>query len=335
MLFPTFAVRMKQVDWLIRFIKDWTLLVCMAAGAVGFYILKDVEALAPLRHPASVTAHALLPILIFLLLFFTFVKIDFRSYRFARWHVVLAVLQTIISTAVALLVAHFPHWGGHIMAEGVFACIAVPSATAAAVIVRKLGGCVQTITTYTLLSGFVAALLLPLLIPIMEPGAHLSFLPFFLLILRRVTPTLVGPFVLALLIQVLLPRLARWIAVETKDVAFYMWGFNLIILIAQTINSAYQHNATGWVALGLVTAGLVVCIVQFIVGKRIGSFYGDRVACGQGFAQKNTSIAVWLSLSYFVPVSSVVPGSYILWQNVFNSWQLWKKRVANQSTSKQ
>ncbi|KAB6399846.1 transporter, partial [Bacteroides xylanisolvens] len=24
--------------------------------------------------------------------------------------------------------------------------------------------------------------------------------------------------------------------------------------------------------------------------------------------------------------SSVAPGSYVLWQNIINSWQLWKKR---------
>jgi len=25
-------------------------------------------------------------------------------------------------------------------------------------------------------------------------------------------------------------------------------------------------------------------------------------------------------------LSSVAPGSYVLWQNIINSWQLWKKR---------
>lgn len=41
-------------------------------------------------------------------------------------------------------------------------------------------------------------------------------------------------------------------------------------------------------------------------------------------------IAVWVCLSYLSPLAAVVPGSYILWQNVLNSWQLWQKRRAAQ-----
>ncbi|MEO4837844.1 transporter, partial [Bacteroides uniformis] len=40
----------------------------------------------------------------------------------------------------------------------------------------------------------------------------------------------------------------------------------------------------------------------------------------------NTVLAIWMAYTYLNPLSSVGPGSYVLWQNLFNSYQLWKKR---------
>jgi len=42
--------------------------------------------------------------------------------------------------------------------------------------------------------------------------------------------------------------------------------------------------------------------------------------------QKNTILAIWMAHTYLNPLSSVAPGSYVLWQNIINSCQLWKKR---------
>ena len=130
-------------------------------------------------------------------------------------------------------------------AEGAFCCIACPTATAASVVVRKLGGNVPTITTYILLSSFVSAVALPLFLPLMEHDSHLRFLSLCLLILRRVTPTLIAPFLLATLIRWAWPRLGRRLADVTRDAAFYLWGFTLTILMAQTIHSVYGSHVGG------------------------------------------------------------------------------------------
>ena len=54
--------------------------------------------------------------------------------------------------------------------------------------------------------------------------------------------------------------------------------------------------------------------------------YSDRISAGQALGQKNTVLAIWMAYTYLDPLSSVGPGSYVLWQNLFNSYQLWKKR---------
>ena len=52
------------------------------------------------------------------------------------------------------------------------------------------------------------------------------------------------------------------------------------------------------------------------------------ISGGQALGQKNTILAIWMAHTYLNPLSSVAPGSYVLWQNIINSWQLWKKRKA-------
>jgi BASS family bile acid:Na+ symporter len=50
------------------------------------------------------------------------------------------------------------------------------------------------------------------------------------------------------------------------------------------------------------------------------------VAGGQGLGQKNTVLAIWMAQTFLNPISSIAPGAYVLWQNMFNSWQVWRAR---------
>ena len=45
----------------------------------------------------------------------------------------------------------------------------------------------------------------------------------------------------------------------------------------------------------------------------------------QGLGQKNTVLAIWVATSYVSALASLAPAAYILWQNIFNSWQLYRK----------
>ena len=93
--------------------------------------------------------------------------------------------------------------------------------------------------------------------------------------------------------------------------------------MGQTARSLINSDITAWlVALG----GLFTCVVQFFFGKRIGSIYNDRISAGQALGQKNTVLAIWMASAYLHPLATIAPGSYVLWQNIINSYQLWKKR---------
>ena len=105
-----------------------------------------------------------------------------------------------------------------------------------------------------------------------------------------------------------------------------MWAVALAIVTAQTIHSLVSSDTSLMVEIWIAIGGLVACAIQFYLGKRIGGRYNDRVSAGQALGQKNTVLAIWMAYTYLNPVSSVGPGSYVLWQNMFNSWQLWKKQ---------
>lgn len=109
------------------------------------------------------------------------------------------------------------------------------------------------------------------------------------------------------------------------SLAFYLWGISLIIAIGLTLRSVVNSHFDPHVMWLLALSALVACVWQFGIGKLVGRRLGDYISCGQGFGQKNTILAIWVSYTYLTPVISVAPSCYIVWQNVVNSWQLWWK----------
>lgn len=209
-------------------------------------------------------------------------------------------------------------------------CLICPTATAAAVITGKLGGSASSLTTYTLLSNLLAATVVPLLFPLVEPHANLGFFAAFLKILGKVFPLLLFPFFLAILLRRFLPSVHQFL-IGLKDLAFYLWAFALAIVTGQTVSSLVNSEATISMEILIGLGGLLTCAFQFYWGKRIGTKYHDRISAGQALGQKNTVLAIWMAYTYLNPISSVAPGSYVLWQNMFNSWQLWKKSNTHSS----
>ena len=77
--------------------------------------------------------------------------------------------------------------------------------------------------------------------------------------------------------------------------------------------------------LSIAGISLIVCCLQFYIGRKIGYRYGDRIAGAQGLGQKNTVLAIWMALTFLNPVASIGPAAYVAWQNTINSLQLWFK----------
>ena len=306
---------------MLRFLKNWTLPIAMLIGTLTYLVFAKWSFLAPIKPYVNSFVSIITPWLIFAQLLLTFCKIDLKELKPKRWHLWLLMIQgfSCALTAGVLLCVPMGELSKGFW-EGMMVCLICPTATAAAVITGKLGGNAATLTTYTLLSNLLGAVMVPLVFPLVEPHEGLTFWSAFFRILSKVFPLLLAPFFVALFLKHYVRNVHRWL-MEHSGMAFYIWAFALALVMGQTARSLINSDLSAWlVALG----GLFTCAVQFLLGKRIGSVYHDRISAGQALGQKNTVLAIWMASAYLHPLATIAPGSYVLWQNIVNSYQLWK-----------
>ena len=313
---------MKQI---IAFIKSWTLPIAMLTGAGFYYLFSSVDAITFTKPYIKEITRWLMPSLIFIQLLLSFSKIDPKDLIPKKWHVWLCFFQiaSCLTIAFILMFANLNE-EVKITLEGAMVCFICPTATAAAVITGKLGGSTGALLTYTMLSNVVAAIVVPLLFPLINYIEGVTFITEFSNILSRVFPLLIIPFIFALIFRYYAKPIHA-LLVKFSGMAYYIWAIALSIVTAQTIYHISMSNASAYSKLGVACAGLATCIIQFALGKYIGGKYDNRISAGQALGQKNTILAIWLSSTYLIPLSSLAAGSYVLWQNIFNSWQLYRK----------
>ena len=295
----------------MNFIKNWTLPLAMLIGTLGYKIMDYLSFITPY--------------LIFAMLLLTFSKLSFRDLRPRLTHLWLLLIEVLGSIVIYILIAPFDP----IVAQGIMICILCPTATAAAVVTGKLGGNVASITSYTLLCNLVVAFVIPILFPLITEGITNFQLSTFnsqlLTILKRIFPLLICPFLLAQIIRYTLPKVnARLTSIS--GLAFYMWAIALTIAMGMTVRSLIEEPTDLHTLLLLSIGSLIACLFQFFTGKAIGKSSDDTIACGQSLGQKNTILAIWICSAYLHPVTALAPGLYVIWQNIFNSTQLYLAR---------
>ena len=312
----------------LSFVKNWTLPLAMATGAVAYLIFAFIPALDGAARFFAPVCDAIMPMFMFLILFVTFCKVDFRALRPVGWHWWVLLFNLVFVLACMGLVLGFRLEGqALVLMEAILMCIIAPGATAAAVVTQKLGGSLEETTTHTFMSNFMTALLVPIFFPMIEKSAHMSFLSAFATILYGVSIVLLLPMLLAYVVKhtAALHRFHQWV-ISVKDLSYYLWACSLLIVTGTTVKNIVHAEAGVWLLTGIATLGLVICVIQFAVGKYIGHYFGRMIEAGQAMGQKNTAFAIWMAYTYLNPLSSVGPGCYILWQNIINSVEIWQKR---------
>jgi len=291
----------------------------------------------------------ILPWLIFFMLFFTFCKVNPLDLRLHKWHWVVLIVQIVLSLAAYAGV--YLLTGNRYMAQGLMLCFIMPTATAAPIIAGKMGGSIQNLTTFTLLSNFATAIIVPTVFPIVNPLAEKAFWPAFLLILSRIAPLLLGPFFSAWGLRLIYKYRTKKefvLPVKLAVIPFYLWVCSITVLsavVTETTIINFQSQINN--ILILLVLSFFACLLQFGLGKLIGyklpaaskgRDYQDvlinpkaapktmagvsSITAGQAFGQKNTSLGVWMANTYLDPLASLGAAAYIIWQNIFNSVQL-------------
>lgn len=257
------------------------------------------------------------PFFIFSMLFCTLCRVDIRDMKPSWLHLWLMVAQIVGAVAVYWLLRPL----GDTVSQGGMICALAPMAMGAVVIAGMLGANIATMATHSLICNIVTAFIAPPLLSAWGNGMCTI-----VEILARVSPLLLMPFVASQLCRWATPKVARWIGSHSL-ISFYLWLLSLIVIIGKTtkfiIENGTEHLSTEIV---LATVALIICIAQFALGHYLGRRYGDEVAGGQALGQKNTILAIWLAQSFLNPLSCVAPTAYIVWQNIVNSYQIYRHK---------
>lgn len=268
----------------------------------------------------------LTPYLIFTMLLLTFCKLSPREMRLHPLHKWLLLIQLVGCVVVYGLVYLYDP----VVAQGALICVLAPTATSAAVITGMLGGSVAFLTNYVLLCNIGVAIMAPVLFSFMGSQSEMPFFESFLFICRQVGPLLILPLVFAWSLRAFLPKLHTRI-LSVHKLSFYLWAVALTIVTGSTVRFLVEQQDPDYtVEIGLAVVSLVICVGQFLLGRRLGKTYGDPVSSGQGLGQKNTILAIWMAQVYLNPIASIAPAAYVLWQNSINSYQLWLKGRKNE-----
>ena len=166
---------------------------------------------------------------------------------------------------------------------------------------------------------------MPVCFPLIEKSSDVTFMAAFTRIFYQMLVLLVAPMLLAYIVKHHMHRLHRRI-LSVRDLSFYLWACSLMIVTGVTVKNIVHAEASALLLTAIAVLGLMVCIVQFAVGRYIGHYFGHQQEAGQALGQKNTSMAIWMSITYLNPLSSVGPGCYILGQNIIYSVEIWQHR---------
>jgi len=283
-----------------------------------YHFMPALRPIGPLLHGFAADGQR---IVIALLLFFQFVKVSPHDIKIRPWHLKALAFQVTGFLILAGFAACSGPGAGRIILESAMLCLICPTASAAGVVTEKLGGKLSETVSYVVIINVVATFLIPLVIPLVQPSAELGFWAYVGHIALRVFPVLLLPCLLAWVFRYTTHKFQRKL-MRLSMHSFYIWGVGLMLAMVLSTRALLLSGLGIWPVMAIVLVSIVCCLVQFALGRRLGT---DTVTPGQALGQKNTGFLIWLGYTYLTPVTSVAGGLYAIWQNLFNSWELYKK----------
>ncbi len=208
--------------------------------------------------------------------------------------------------------------GGRDVALAMFFCGITPTAIAAPVIISFLHGHVAYVVASFLLTNVIIAALMPLMLPVVLGRATPEA---FAQVSASVGTVVFIPMAVAYAIRWAHPPAADWPR-RLRNLSFGLW-ITAIFLITSNASDFIrgQGDTPTPTLLKIAAASLALCVASFATGRLIGGRTFPREA-SQSLGQKNTTFTIYLALAYTSPLVALGPTFYVVWHNLWNSWQL-------------
>lgn len=285
------------------------------------YVLPIAIVLGLLFHTWCGVLKVAVPYLIFSILLLNFAAVDVKKMHFSKMYLWLMLYQMGVSIGMYYLLKAFN--ASEILAQGVMLGVLCPVAASVVVIACMLGANRETVTSYTIIGNLMVAIVAPIYFSFIGNHQEIPFWTSFWMILGKIGTVIALPFFVALTTQVVMPKVHDLLC-KIKGSSFYLWALALTITLGQTIDFMFmegKENLSAIIWLGVFS--IAFCAVQFALGKYIGYKYGDIIAGGQLLGQRNSAMGIWMANTYLNPLAAIFPALYSVWQNLFNSIQLW------------
>jgi len=293
-----------------RLIREWMLPAAIVLG-ISLYLIyhfsPSLQVFGKWLHPLASEGQR---VIVAILLFFQFVKTSPHDLKLSRWHLKALGIQVGLFLLFAGIILLLEPGTPRMLLECAMLCLICPTASAAGVITDRLGGNLASTVTYLVIINIAATFLIPLVIPLVNPSAQMGFWVYVGHIALKVFPVLILPGLLAWLIRYTTHNLQRALMRWTSN-SFYVWGVGLTLAMVLSTRALLLSGLGLWSVAGIVVVSVAACFFQFWAGQALG--------------QKNTGFLIWLGYNYMTPVTSVAGGLYAIWQNLYNSWELYQK----------
>ena len=284
-------------------------------------ILIIVAILIGILIPQAAAGTFLIRYNLMIMLFFVFLDIQLRRDTLQFMHVKVLLANLILPLILFSLIQFIDIR----LATAIFLITAMPTAGVAPIIAGFLGSRVEMVTASILLTSPVIAVLLPFLFGII--GTENLDIPF-LKIMLPISIVIFIPLFLGQFIKNLLPKVAEKIR-TVRRISFILFLANVFIASANASAFIQNNQQTNTLFILLIAASIaLICVFNFKVGEKLGGTE-LKMEASLGLGRKNTMFGVWLALTFFDPLVALGPMFYILFQNAYNSYQIYQYQKTN------
>lgn len=250
------------------------------------------------------------------MLFFSFLKLKISVKEISAKHLIIAFGNVVFATLVFFSLKSFNLWVA--LASSIIAL--APTAIAAPVMTSMLKGDVTWVALSTIVTNLLVSALIPFYIPYVY-GINNYVNP--MVLIQSLFIIFFIPFALAMYIQkyskIFLEFFSRF-----KKATYSLFVTNIFLASAKSTHYImYETQEDKEVIILIAGFTALMCILNFAIGFLLGG-KKRKLESGLAFGQKNTMFSVWISLTYLNPLVSLAPMSYVLFQNAFLSFLMYK-----------